>query len=293
MNSSAPQSDTAQALLNLERSSDSRFRSTYNQDSQVGMMFGGQLLAQGLAAAHETVPPWSVHNCSAHFPRPGSSKVPVEYHVENVRDGKRYANRRVRAFQADKIILDMLCAFSAETTGLEHQHSNPPEVPPPAALQTEIEFVTANADKLPKQAVAAFSMPFPVEVCVIDAAELYLDRSTHLRRNYWYRMPSASGLSTVDQHNCILSFLSDYRLGAVALAPHLSPVEVERMMAATINHTMWFHQPTKTDDWLLLSTDSPWAGHGRGLARGEIYNRTGKLVATVMQELVVGVRDVP
>ncbi len=288
-----PDSEVAQALLDLERLGENRFRNCYNQDSQIGTMFGGQLLAQGLAAAQDTAPPWPAHNCNAHFPSPGSSKTPVEYHVEIVRDGKRYANRRVTGSQNGRIILDMLCAFSAEGTGLEHQHVRPPPVSPPEELMTEIEFVNANAGKLPKIAVAAFSQPFPVEICVIDADKIYFDKSTQLQRSYWYRMPSASGLSTTGQHNCILSFLSDYRLGAVALARHLSPIEVERMIAATINHSMWFHQPAKTDDWLLFATDSPWAAHGRGLARGAIYNREGDLVATVIQELMIGIRDVP
>ena len=287
------QQSVAQALLKLEKLDKNHFRNCYNQDSQIGMMFGGQLLAQGLAAAQESAPPWAIHNCNAYFPSPGSSRKLVEYRVESVRDGKRFANRRVTGIQDGKIILDMLCAFNAAGAGLEHQLSRAPKVAPPEDLIPEIEFVKANAEKLPEMAVAVFSQPFPVELCAVDVEKIFLDRSANPQRNYWFRMPSASSLSTQAQHDCILSFLSDYRLGAAAMAPHLSPVELERMIIATLNHSMWFHQPAKTDEWLLYTTDSPWAAHGRGLARGAIYNREGELVVTAIQELMIGIRDAP
>ncbi|MFV8817534.1 acyl-CoA thioesterase [Haliea sp. E17] len=291
MDSNIPDSEVAQALLALEKLDQNHFRNCYNQDNQVGMMFGGQLLAQGLAAAQETTPPWPVHNCSACFPSPGSSRKPVEYRVEIVRDGKRFANRRVTGVQDGKLILDMLCAFNAAGPGLEHQLSTAPEVPPPEGLVPEIEFVRKNAGKLPAIVVAAYTQAFPVDVRVVDMEKVFFDRSAGPQRDYWFRMPSAGGLSLQDQHDCMLAFLSDYRLGAAAIASHLSPLELERMIIATLNHSMWFHQPAKTDEWLLYTTDSPWSGGGRGLARGAIYNRDGELVATVIQELMVGIRD--
>ncbi|MCB2066076.1 MAG: thioesterase family protein, partial [Erythrobacter sp.] len=49
-------------------------------------------------------------------------------------------------------------------------------------------------------------------------------------------------------------------------------------------HAMWFHEPFAVDDWLLYSMDSPWAGHARGLSRGQIFTRDGRLVASVTQE---------
>jgi acyl-CoA thioesterase-2 len=47
---------------------------------------------------------------------------------------------------------------------------------------------------------------------------------------------------------------------------------------------MWFHGPFSTDDWLLYTQDSPSASGARGLNRGSIYTRDGKLVASVAQE---------
>jgi acyl-CoA thioesterase-2 len=56
---------------------------------------------------------------------------------------------------------------------------------------------------------------------------------------------------------------------------------------ATIDHAMWFHRPFRFDDWLLYSTESPSASSGRGLVRGQIFNRQGQLVASTIQEGVI------
>jgi acyl-CoA thioesterase-2 len=47
---------------------------------------------------------------------------------------------------------------------------------------------------------------------------------------------------------------------------------------------MWFHRELHADEWLLYDIDSPIAHAGRGLARGFIYNRSGELCVSMVQE---------
>lgn len=80
--------------------------------------------------------------------------------------------------------------------------------------------------------------------------------------------------------------MSDYWLAGAAGAPHRTPGEMKgKFGIASLNHSMWFHAPVRTDEWLYYSTSSPWAGQGRGLTMGYIYDRAGTLVATVNQEV--------
>jgi acyl-CoA thioesterase-2 len=58
---------------------------------------------------------------------------------------------------------------------------------------------------------------------------------------------------------------------------------------ASLDHAMWFHRPFRADDWLLYSIDSPSAQSSRGLARGMIYDRAGRLVASTAQEGLIRV----
>ena len=54
---------------------------------------------------------------------------------------------------------------------------------------------------------------------------------------------------------------------------------------------MWFHREFRFDDWLLYAVESPSASGGRGLVRGQFFTRSGKLVASTVQEGVVRRRD--
>jgi acyl-CoA thioesterase-2 len=64
---------------------------------------------------------------------------------------------------------------------------------------------------------------------------------------------------------------------------------LNNLLVASIDHAMWFHAPFRCDEWLLFSQDSPFAGHGHGLARGEFYDRRGILVASAVQEALLRV----
>jgi acyl-CoA thioesterase-2 len=56
------------------------------------------------------------------------------------------------------------------------------------------------------------------------------------------------------------------------------------MMVASLDHALWFHRAARIDDWLLYSMDSPSAQGARGLSRGQVFDRGGRLVASVAQE---------
>ena len=53
---------------------------------------------------------------------------------------------------------------------------------------------------------------------------------------------------------------------------------------------MWFHRDFRLDDWLLYCIDSPSAQGARGLCRGSIFARDGRLIASVAQEGMVRVK---
>jgi acyl-CoA thioesterase-2 len=53
---------------------------------------------------------------------------------------------------------------------------------------------------------------------------------------------------------------------------------------ASLDHAMWFHRPFRADEWLLYVQDSPSASGARGMNRGLVYERGGRLVASTAQE---------
>ena len=72
--------------------------------------------------------------------------------------------------------------------------------------------------------------------------------------------------------------------------PHGISFIQDDLTMASLDHGMWFHRPVRVDEWLLYSTDSPSSSGGRGLARGLIYDRDGRLVASTIQEGMMRVK---
>jgi acyl-CoA thioesterase II len=284
----------ARALLDLEQVADRRFRSTYSQDNYQNAIFGGQALAQALAAAQRTVVTWLPHTCTGYFLKPGVVAEPVEYEVDVVRDGRRFAARRVLASQAGKAIFDLLCSFHDAEPGFLHQQGDAAEVPPPENLTPLLNFIRAHGQRLPRQVVdryEQFHASFPVELRLAEPERIFFGAPDAAPRSFWFRMASAQGIESPSDHRCLLAFMSDYWLAGTAGAPHRSPASAANdLSVASLNHSMWFHGPVRADEWLLYRTDSPWAGEGRGMARGLIYDRRGRMLASVVQEVSLRLR---
>lgn len=278
---------TAQQLLQLDNLGEDRFRARHNLDNLMQATFGGQALGQALAAAQMTAPDWPANSLSGHFLSAGRMDLPIDFLVERTRDGRRFASRRVLASQAGKPIFDLLCSFHALEPGVDHpfthQFTESFDAPLPEDLPSLQAFAMANADRLPKRMAAIFARPFPVELRLLDYGQLFAP-STEPSRDFWFRMPSATTIENAMQHQALLAMMSDYWLPGAITIPHATK---GAGAVTSLNHTLWFHQPVRTDQWLLYRTDSHWAGHARGLARGLIFNRDGALLASVMQEALV------
>lgn len=281
----------AAGLLAIEQVDALHFRSVRNLDNGRGALFGGQALLQGLAAARRTVPRWPAHSLSGAYLRGGVPARPVDYAVEAVRDGRRYAARRVLASQDGRAIFDMLCSFHDGEDGPHHQSAQAPAAAPPETLESVAAFAMRHANRLPVALVAAFAAPFPIEIRLVDPEQAFFGDAGRPLRDYWLRMPSAAEIDDPLDQQALVAFLSDYWLAGTPSAMHFRPTEARRVAAVTLNHALWFHAPARADAWLLYQTESPWAGEGRGLARGSIYDEAGRLVASSVQEISIRSRD--
>jgi acyl-CoA thioesterase-2 len=99
----------------------------------------------------------------------------------------------------------------------------------------------------------------------------------------WFRAVAPAG-DDPDVHRAILAYASDMRLLATSMLPHGVSWATPGMQTASLDHALWIHQQARVDEWLLFATDSPWSGHARGFNRGQIFDREGRLVASVAQE---------
>jgi acyl-CoA thioesterase II len=275
--------DDLVALLSLERIEENLYRGQ-SQDLGWGTVFGGQVVGQALSAAARTVPPERhVHSLHAYFLRPGDARSPIVFDVDRIRDGTSFTTRRVVAIQAGRPIFNLSASFQLVESGFEHQDAMP-EAPPPESLPTEQERAAAAADRLPPLLLARATAERPFEMRSTDPEGDPLRPAPRpARRMVWLRavgaLPDDPAL-----HRYLLAYVSDFSFVTTSLLPHgvnwLSP----GMQIASLDHVMYFHRPLRCDEWLLYVIDSPAAHGARGLVRGSFYTRSGRLVASTVQE---------
>ena len=271
-------------LLDLEPLEVNLFRGQ-SRDLGGKAVFGGQVIGQALVAASRTVEERLPHSLHAYFLRPGDMAHAIVYEVDRVRDGKRFTARRVQAIQGGEVLLSMICSFQAPEDGLEHQ-APMPVVPPPESLRPQRELVSewlTSVPHVPPRLREAFERRVAVEFRPLEPRNPLLPSVQAPQQAYWVRangkLPDAPLL-----HACVLAYASDFSLLSTALLPHGVSWLTPGLAVASIDHALWFHRTFRVDDWLLYVMDSPTAQGGRGLSRGQFFDRGGRLVASVAQE---------
>jgi acyl-CoA thioesterase II len=261
----------AAGLRNLSRDGDTF--TAQPGESDFGRLFGGLVLANGLAAAAETVAaemlPQSLHG---YFISAGQPGIPIQLDVARLRDGRAFANRRVTASQDGKVILEMLVSFHVEEQG-EDWH--PPA--PPRAQPDDAQPVVR-----PPEMQGVFEMRTMSEATMFAGPP------------YWIRVVEPVADDPITQA-CVLTYLSDMGLMAAArprdmtVRPEMmemSPEEQRPLMrnAASLDHAVWFHRPYDPNAWHRYEANKLNSNDATGLVQGALYDADGVLVATTAQE---------
>lgn len=279
-------------LLSLERLEDNLFRGQ-SRDIGTKYVFGGQVLGQALSAAQSTMTsPRPAHSLHAYFLRAGDVDAPIVYDVDRTRDGGSFSVRRVTAIQHGKVIFFCAASFQEEEAGAEHQPVMP-DVPSPEDIAPQDPLPAAVLAKLSVKVQRWLDRSGPFEFRhVIAPGERPRDELHPPKRppfqQMWFRLTGSVGDAPA-LHRALLAYASDFQLLGTATFPHGISYYQPNVQMASLDHALWFHRPFRVDDWLLYSIDSPSAQGSRGLARGQIFDRAGRLVASTTQEGMIRV----
>lgn len=270
-------------LFDLETVGDDVFRG-YSPADAGKQVYGGQAVAQALVAATRTVPcDRPAHSLHAYFVLAGDPRVPIDYAVERVRDGKSFTTRRCVATQRGRTIFSMEASFQIVEAGLEHA-VDMPEAPPPETLPDKSAIAERFQNFLPRTARQWLERPGALDLRVALPDSLAAGADPEKARQFiWFRL---CGRLPDNQaaHSAALAYLSDMTLLNTALLVHGRVIFDPTLQVASLDHALWLHRPFRVDEWLLYVQDSPNASGARALTRGEIFTRDGRLVASVAQE---------
>ena len=248
-------------LLDLERAGDDDFVAVSPGEGP-GRLYGGQVASQTLRAATLTVDDGRLpHSLHSYFIRPGRPGVPLDIHVERTRDGGSFSTRTAWARQQGETIFSLIASFHGGEAGDDWQPPGKPDVPGPD------EMDMPEADRW-------FGAGFDIRP--IRSHEGFRIHPCWVRLN-----------EEIDDdpllHACALTFISDRAVVGSARAPG----STARVNAASLDHSLWFHRPVRTDQWLLFSVDPATNYAGRGLALGTFHTVDGVLVASLAQEALL------
>jgi len=251
-------------------------------------VYGGQVLGQALMAAYRTIEGLEVHSLHAYFLRRGDFNRPIVYQVDRSRDGHSFSSRRVIALQNGEQIFTCAASFQRREEGLEHQ-STMPAVPEPESLPDWSRPSAEVAQRLPEFLRRMLTRERPIELRPVAPVDFLNPQARSPIDRVWFRIAGAL-IDDDPLHRCLLAYMSDFNLLIASTRPHEGSYALGDMTIASIDHALWFHRPFRADEWLLYDIDSPSASGARGFARGSIYSRDGRLVASVAQEGLIRVR---
>lgn len=251
-----------------------------NMHPRAFRVYGGQVLAQCLAAAVATVPAGrAVHSQHAYFLRPGNPAKPIEFAVETSRDGRSFSSRRVVASQSGKAILVSSLSFAEPASGDDYQVSMPC-VPEPESLVSERDL-GLRAGTLNEEFMITTGPDLDVRMVEpIDWDNLSPRKPT---LEVWMKTTGPVA-EQPGRHEALLAYMSDAFLIDVCLVAHGRHYENSGLQVASLDHALWFHAPFRADEWLLHVVEASRIGGGRGLAHGSFYRRDGTLVANTVQQ---------
>ena len=268
-------------LLTVEELDTDLYRGACADDDR-GRVFGGQVIAQALAAAARTVrTDQSAHSLHAYFLRAGDATRPIIFRVSRDFDGKSFANRRVVALQGGVPILNFATSFHRPEEGLSHAVAMP-DVPGPEHAADLRHIVQRRRAPLPPHLARRLD-PFETRVAGVRPS------ARPPAQYLWFRLHAPIAADAA-MHRALLSYVSDFALITTAVLPHDVDWFSPALQAASLDHALWFHQAPDLNDWMLYAMDSPWADRARGFARGMIFDRHGKLIANVAQEGLMRLR---
>lgn len=229
---------------------------------------GSQLLAQGIVAAAKTCPGRSVRSAHAVFTRTAAAHVPITFDVDVLHGGRTFMTADVRARQGDR-----LCAVV--TVLLDRVQSD------------VVRRAVAPARPSTPESAIPVSMPMDGrELRLVDVADPNdPDAVGPPVLDAWLRydvVPARDELA-----KALLAHFTGHLAISTTLRPHGglgTAMSHDAISTAVMTIGVAFHDPVRWSDWLLYEHDSTAVGAGMSFVRGQVFARSGELLASFHQE---------
>jgi acyl-CoA thioesterase len=258
--------------LELEEVGEGRYRAGSAPEAK-GFIFGGQLLAQSMAAAVKGQPGKEIVTVHSVFARGGDPAVPLDIDVEHILNGRSFGSTTVTLRQKGKVCTRTQILLSApERDIIRHDAEAPSVAGPDDAI-----------------AVGPYGVKGPWEARVVDGISIEETEQALPAQLYaWNRWPDAPSDPVVNQQ--LLAWSTDPWIIGTSMLPHAGYGQAKahkEFSTGVLTHTITFHNPVDASDWMLFALEAPHAGNGRVYGRCNIFDTKGLLLASFVQDSMV------
>jgi len=251
-------------------------------------IFGGQIVAQAIHAAQQEVDAdKSLHSLHSYFLNRGQTDLPFHFHVDRVRDGKSFCTRQVSVTQEDHVLYSATFSFHRIETGLTFQ-KDMPRVDAPENFMEEAERWNSHPviQDNPQRKITFR----PNDVRHTGPIDWFDPTPSSPETGIWIKTKGRIG-DDPRLHQTLLGYFSDSFLYAASLRPHGLTFNTPNVQGTSLDHSVWFHDDFRADEWLFYQHSGIWSGRARGLNFGKFYTRDGRHVASTSQEGLVRLKQ--
>ena len=257
-----PRAGSLVDLLTLEELDTNLYRAFNATEEFLPRLYGGQVAAQALRAAAETVEPdRAPHSLHGYFLRAGRADLPTILHVDRDRDGRSFSARHVNAVQEGNVIFSALASFHVDETSVDHQVT---ALPPDAG----------DPDHMPESPRVGHNV-------LLDMRYFQAREDEPWRANRFWARPRGVLSNDAVTRACVLTYLSD-------LGWAFDEIDDDGPIGGpSLDHAVWLQRPVDITEWMLIDLHPLSVAGARGVFTGTIHTRDGRLAAYFTQEALL------
>jgi acyl-CoA thioesterase-2 len=198
-----------------------------------------------------------------YYLRSGEAEHPTIMKVSRDRDGRSFSARRVEALQRGKAIFTLAASFH-----VDEESGDWSGVAMRSGVAAPEDLEDTGDDR---------SGDVLLDLRVVDPA---LDVPAEQGASRWMWARTREKL-TDDRvlHAAAVVYLSDMSSGFAEFDMPGLP-----RGGSSLDHTVYFHRPARADEWMFMGLEPVSASGARGVYRGSVHDRDGRLLATLVQE---------
>jgi acyl-CoA thioesterase-2 len=238
----------------------------------VERIFGGQIMAQLIAAAAPPGSSKAVKSLQIAFPRAGRASEPLYLDLESTHDGRSVGHLRAVAWQgqesARRVVATASILVDQADDGYDYQYATAEAGDPMAAKPVDFAVV-------------------PGEARLVGDVGLHVDDAVDAELQFWMRCPDFTDTALAQP---VIAYISDWPLIGTLLkaVPGISERDAHvSVQTGVVTHSLWFHQPFDVAQWLRVEIRGQRLVGGRGFGTGAVYTESGTHVASFAQENVI------